>query len=244
MSLDVSLAGVPRSGGPESIDDPTARVQRDLLAGASRVRRRIDKFIERLRDEDPRRAASFERRLNPDWAHKYLDLAAMQVRKWPMFMPHLTGFSRGYEIGVGPGYLFRLLMEVRGTEMRGCDVDPARAVVFRELRREFGITDLVDIHKVEPRQEIPIAEGSDALLAFFTSFCECFSLDDYRWLFDHCRERLSGDKQVFLLLNPRCYDAAGLDAFLRRHAEFPLLDRTRPEAEQRHRTRAFCRLSL
>jgi len=198
----------------------------------------------KLTRHDLKHARQYYNSWTPDWARKYLDGARNQVGKCRRFLPHLTGFDRAYEIGVGPGFLLKLLTDVHGVAIRGCDVGPDEALVFHAMHEELGIAELVQVHRVRPRQEIPIVEGSEALLAFKTFFCETYTVADYRWLLDHCRERLSGDKQVILLLNACCFDVDGVQAFFMGRAEFPLLDPNISPSQQHWDNRTFCRVRL
>ncbi len=213
-----------------------------LIAAANRVRGSLEAELESLRRSDPHSAKRFLASWNPNWAKKYLHNAEAKVRKWRRFFPHLAGVRQAYEIGVGPGYLFRLLMDVYGVQLSGCDVEPGHTLVFEALRQELGIAHLVETHRVRPRREIPITEGSEAMLAFLTSFCETYSVADYRWLLDHCRERLSGDKQVLILFNARCFEVDGVQQFFQRNAEFPLLGEH--QAASKPHAAAFCRVRL
>jgi hypothetical protein len=137
---------------------------------------------------------------------KYIRSVEAHVRKWRNFTPYLSGLRKAFEIGVGPGYLFHIMIEVYGTDMRGCDLDLAKDRVFRDLREELGISDRVMTHKVVARQDIPIPEGSEAVLGFWTVFTETFSLDDHKWFVAQCREKLVGPKKLVLLFNTRGYD--------------------------------------
>ncbi len=227
-----------------AIDTEFERVERGLLEAAEKVRSRIEAHYERLWSEDPKRAERFWLRLTPEWKDKYLDRAQGHIRKWKQFMPHLDGFASAYEIGVGPGSLFALLRELKGVAMRGCDTDPDETVVFRELRREIGIADLVDNHAVRRRQPLPLPEGAEAVLGFYTTFSRKFSVEDWQWLLDFCRERLAGDKLILLVPNPKSFGREGVNEFFRKRAEFPLRDPKVPEERQLWHERAFLRLSL
>jgi hypothetical protein len=137
---------------------------------------------------------------------KYIRSVEGHVRKWRSFTPYLSGLRKAFEIGVGPGYLFHIMIEVYGTDMRGCDLEPSKNRVFRDLREELGLSDRVMTHKVVARQDIPIPEGSEAVLGFWTVFTETFSLDDHKWFVAQCREKLVGPKKLALLFNTRGYD--------------------------------------
>jgi hypothetical protein len=226
------------------------------LAAAETVLRAFDAEYQRLREVDPERAASFYASLVPSSANllpahaepnalKYLRQAEGHVYKWATyFHPHMASVRKGYELGVGPGYLFRLLMDVYGMEMRGCDLNPDRNLIFRELRKELKIADLVDVHEVGSGGDIPIPEDCDAVMGFWTVFTERWSVHDHIWFLDHCRERLVGEKQVFLLFNSDGYDnCPEVQAFYRRRAEFPLRDNAMCDLHERDKN-AFCIVRL
>ncbi|HEY5411347.1 MAG TPA: sulfotransferase family 2 domain-containing protein [Caulobacteraceae bacterium] len=221
-----------------------AHVQQDLVAAAQQVRQRIEAHYEHLLRTDPEGAADYHRRLTPMWKDKYLDRAPEHIAKWAELLEHLDGFRQGYEIGVGPGSLFRLLTDLKQVAMRGCDTEPDETIVFRELRKQLGIAELVDAHAVQRRTPMPIAEGTDALLGFYTTFSKDFSVPDWEWLFDYCRERMVGDKLVYLIPNPKSYNQDGVAAFFRQRAEFPLLDIPTPGRAKQWHEKTFLRLSL
>ena len=227
-----------------SLDTDFDQVQQYLIEAAGQVKARIEAEYEQLLRTDPEQAADFQRRLTPEWQDKYLDRASDHIVKWAELLPHLTGFRHGYEIGVGPGSLFRLLTDLKGVTMRGCDTDPEEAIVFRELRKQIGIDTLVDAHPVQRREPIPFRDGTDALLGFYTTFSRKFSVADWEWLFDFCRERMTGDKLVFLIPNPKSWGREGVEEFFRRRGEFPLLDPAIPIRGQLWHQQVFCRLSL
>jgi hypothetical protein len=155
---------------------------------------------------------------------KYIRSVGGHVRKWRTFTPYLSGLQRAFEIGVGPGYLFRMMMDLYGTDMLGCDLAPGTNRVFRDLREELGISSRVMTHKVVARQDIPIPRGSEAVIGFWTVFTETFSLSDHKWFVAQCREKLIGPKKLVLLFNTRGYDECPeIFKWYRTFANFPLL---------------------
>lgn len=182
---------------------------------------------------------------------KYVRSVGGHVRKWRVFTPYLGGLQKAFEIGVGPGYLFRLMIELYGTDMRGCDLDPAKNPVFRDLRKELGLSERVMTHKVIANNDIPIPEGSEAVMGFWTVFTETFSLDDHKWFVAQCREKLVGPKKLVMLFNTRGYDERPeIFDWYKTFAAFPLLneeaeveadigDGQRKQVKPRDR-RAFC----
>lgn len=178
---------------------------------------------------------------------KYVRSVEGHVRKWRTFTPYLSGLRKAFEIGVGPGYLFHIMIEVYGTDMRGCDIDPAKNRVFHDLREELGLSDRVMTHKVVARQDIPIPEGSEAVLGFWTVFTETFSLDDHKWFVAQCREKLVGPKKLVLLFNTRGYDERPeIFRWYQTIGAFPLLAEEAgvvgepPKAVNPRDKRAFC----
>ncbi len=229
-------------GAPARMSWKKARVA--LNAHADIIKARVDAHIAHLEAVDPERAKHFISRLTPELKAKHLDAARFQIGKWGKFLPHLTGVTRSYEIGVGPGYLLKLMILVHGTKATGCDLDPSHAKVFELLWKELGVADLVEIHRVRRRRPIPVPDGADAVLAFSTTFNEGYTLADHQWFVDHLRERLVGEKQVFMLFNTRCFEHEGVREFYSGIADFPLLDPSRAAQVQHWDSQAFCRLRL
>jgi hypothetical protein len=227
-----------------------------LLSSANAVLERFDAEHRRLLQECPERAATFYASLVPSSleepdsyceprAMKYLRDASGHINKWTEgLLLHMSGIRRGYEIGVGPGYLFRMLMDVYRTDMLGCDLDPAKNLIFRDLREELGISNRVDEHEVKSGRPIPIPSGCDAVLGFWTVFTESWNRKDHAWFLDFCRERLVGDKRVFMLFNAGSYDEHPeiFDYYCKRGAEFPWL-RSIARVPERDK-RAFCIVRL
>lgn len=155
---------------------------------------------------------------------KYIRAVEGHVRKWRVFTPYLGGLRRAFEIGVGPGYLFRIMMDLYGTDMRGCDIDPTTNRVFRDLREELGLSARVMTHRVVARQDIPIPDGSEAVIGFWTVFTETFSLKDHKRFVAQCREKLVGPKKLVMLFNTRGYDECPeIFKWYQTFAAFPLL---------------------
>src|ERR1700753_3570311 len=116
-------------------------IQAEIIAAARRVCARFDAEYERLSKEDAEGASkhywslvpsqlnlketakALEGRANEPQAMKYLRRAGGHVKKWNRFLPYLAGFKKVFEIGVGPGYLFKTMIEYYGTDMRGCDLN-------------------------------------------------------------------------------------------------------------------------
>ncbi len=231
----------------------SAQFQREA---ARRVLAGYDTKLARLKAESPCQGAYYYASLVPSWigrepnaepnALKYLRDGEAHINKWPKhFLRYMTSVKKGYELGVGPGFLLRYLIDVEGADMRGCDLDPAKNLIFRDLRDELGLAHRVDVHAVKSGQPIPVPEGCDSVFGFWTVFTETWSLSDHAWFLDHCREHLIGEKRVFMLFNSRGYDDHPeiQDYYIRRGAEFPYL--ANPAANMHPRDRnAFCILRL
>jgi hypothetical protein len=102
-------------------------------------------------------------------------------------------------------------------------------------------------HKVVAGQDIPIPDGSEAVLGFWTVFTEAFSLDDHKSFVAQCREKLVGPKRLVLLFNTRGYDERPeVFEWYKTLGEFPLLREdadvgVEPRAKINPRDRAaFC----
>jgi hypothetical protein len=211
------------------------KIEAEIIEAAKRVEARYHQEQQLLALSDANAAAAFFRAIVPSSKRldanvdeprvmKYIRSAEPHVRKWRLFTPYMSGLRKAFEIGVGPGYLFRLMIDLYGTDMRGCDLDPAKNRVFRDLREELGLSARVMTHKLVAHQDIPIPEGSEAVLAFWTVFTETFSLDDHKWFVAHCREKLVGPKKLVLLFNTRGYDECPeIFEWYQTFGEFPLL---------------------
>jgi len=110
-----------------------------------------------------------------------------------------------FEIGVGPGYFFKLLQSLISSEISGIDRDIHERVVFRELRKEFSIFDKVFEHKVEARQSIPIPKETEVIVALRTTFNRSWNAEDHEWFLKDCFAQMSGDGAVILGFNRRGY---------------------------------------
>jgi hypothetical protein len=232
------------------------KIESEIIEAVKRVEARYHKEQQQLALTDARAAADFFRFIAPSGKRlhanideprvmKYVRSVEGHVRKWRLYVPYMSGLRTAFEIGVGPGYLFRIMMDLYGTDMRGCDLDPAKNRIFRDLREELGLSARVMTHKVVAGQDIPIPEGSEAVLGFWTVFTETFSLNDHKWFVAHCRQKLVGAKKLVLLFNTRGYDECPeVFEWYKTFAEFPLLAQSvGGEAAQKMNPRdraAFC----
>jgi hypothetical protein len=231
-------------------------IEAELVKAAVRVCKRFDQQYEELKQNSPSEAELFYLNLVPSntifaggrkepVAMKYVRRARAHVHKWVAFLPYLSGLEKVYEIGVGPGYLFRMMMDYYSTDISGCDLDPEKNLIFAKVREELGIADRIQNHKVIAKQDIPIPDGTDGLFAFWTVFNFNWSVDDHAWFIEHCREKLAGEKRVVLLFNDRGYDdRPEIQDFYRKRARFPFLESDiAPEFHPRDKN-AFCILNL
>jgi hypothetical protein len=211
------------------------KIEVEIIEAVKRVEAGYHREQQQLALTDANAAAEFFRAIVPSGQRlhadideprvmKYIRLVEAHVRKWRLYTPYMSGLRKAFEIGVGPGYLFRMMIDLYGTDMRGCDLDPAKNRVFRDLREELGLSARVMTHKVVAGKDIPIPDGSDAVLGFWTVFTEKFSLKDHKWFVAHCREKLVGPKKLVLLFNTRGYDECPeIFKWYQTFAEFPLL---------------------
>lgn len=211
------------------------KIEAEIIEAAKRVEARYHQEQQQLALTDPNAAAEFFRGIAPSRQRlkenvdeprvmKYIRSVEAHVRKWRIYTPYMTGLRKAFEIGVGPGYMFRIMIDLYGTDMRGCDLSPTKNRVFRDLREELGLSARMMTHKVVARQDIPIPDGSEAVLAFWTVFNQTFSLDDHKWFVAHCREKLVGPKKLVLLFNAPGYDdRPEIFEWYRTFGEFPLL---------------------
>ncbi len=211
------------------------KIEAEIIEAAKRVEARYHREEQQLALTDANAAAEFFRAIAPSGKRlhanvdeprvmKYIRFVEGHVLKWRLFTPYMSGLRKAFEIGVGPGYLFRIMIDLYGTDMRGCDLAPTKNRVFRDLREELGISARVMTHKVVAGRDIPIPEGSEAVLAFWTVFTETFSLDDHKWFVAQCREKLVGPKKLVLLFNTGGYDECPeIFEWYQTFGEFPLL---------------------
>lgn len=211
------------------------KIEAEIIEAAKRVEAGYYREQQQLALTDANAAAEFFRTIAPSRQRlhadvdeprvmKYIRSVEGHVQKWRLFTPYMSGVRKAFEIGVGPGYLFRMMIDLYGTDMHGCDLDPAKNRVFRDLRQELGLSSRVMTHKVVAGQDIPIPEGSEAVLGFWTVFTEPFSLDDHKWFVAQCREKLVGPKKLVMLFNARGYDECQeIFEWYKTFGEFPLL---------------------
>jgi hypothetical protein len=247
-------AGLPTGAPPTR---PLSEIENELIATVNALGAHYDAEYSALRATDPERAEQYFFDLWPAQRHlagrvsepralKYVRGARAHITKWaPTYFQFFGGLKSAYEIGVGPGYLLRLMIDHLGLQMSGCDVSRDATPLFDDIRRAIGVSHLVEDHKVTPRQEIPITPGAEALLAFQTVFNFGFTLDDHRWFLEQCRQKLSGPKKVFILFNAQGFDdEPEVQAFYRARAQFPFDDPNLPGRIQGRDRNAFCILGL
>lgn len=238
------------------IDPLLAETANAILQAANFTQARFEQQYADLLATDPDAAATFFASLVPASArsvsphcrpnaYKYVAEAHGHIHKWTSyFLPYMNSVRSAYELGVGPGYLLKFMADVYGTQIRGCDLAQSKNLVFAAVREQLGISKLVDEHEIKPRRPIPIPDGCEAVLGFWTVFTERWTVSDHAWFLDYCRERLSGNKRVFLLFNARNYDdAPDVRCFYAARAAFPLQDAAGCDLAVRDK-RAFCIVDL
>lgn len=143
---------------------------------------------------------------------KYAIEARRNVEMWREFLPYLRGIEAAFEIGVGPGYLFRLMMDLYGTRMTGCDVEIAQCGVYDTIRAALGVKHLVAEHFVAKRLSTPVTPGAEVVMAFALVFDYGFHPDGTRWLWtveDHewflndLAKQVTGRRQFICRFNKR-----------------------------------------
>ncbi|MBS7789892.1 hypothetical protein KTR66_07795 [Roseococcus sp. SDR] len=151
---------------------------------------------------------------------KYAVDARSKMEKWRKFMPFLKGFEAAFEIGVGPGYLFRLMMDFYGTRMTGCDIEFEQLGVYDALRSELGIKHLIREHFVARRVSTPVTPGSEAVLAFWLAFDSerdeegvrtGWTVEDHEWFLADIARQLSGRRQFICRFNKWWYSRENRD---------------------------------
>jgi hypothetical protein len=159
----------------------------------------------------------------PSAPAKYAVEARSSVEKWREFLPLLGGINAAFEIGVGPGYLFRLMMDLHGTRMTGCDVEISQRGVYDAIRSELGIRHLVHEHFVAKRVSTPITPGAEAVLAFAMVFDYGFHEDGSRWIWtveDHewflhdLARQTTGHRRLICRFNKRWLKSDNRDVVL------------------------------
>ena len=118
-------------------------LERRLISKARLVRRRLETEYPQILLDDL-------------YASKYVRDPKEQLRRNYRYLPLMKKYRnrRIFEIGVGPGYFFKLIQSLISSQISGIDRDIHGKVVFRELRKELSIFDQVFEHRVEPRQSI------------------------------------------------------------------------------------------
>jgi hypothetical protein len=149
---------------------------------------------------------------------KFALLADQFIEQRARMVPYFRGVRRGYEIGVGPGYLFTMLQQVLGIEMRGCDVDFDGLIVYRELRRALGIEPLVSEFRVAAGADLPIPPGTDAVIAVAPVFDMGWDVAEHRDFLGLCRAK--GVERMIWRLNK--HTPEDILKFYRGFAQFPM----------------------
>src|SRR5689334_4709223 len=105
------------------------KIEAEIIAAAKRVEAGYHREEQQLALTDANAAAQFFRVIAPSDKRlhanvdkprvmKYIRSVEGHVLKWRLFTPYMSGLRKAFEIGVGPGYLFRLMMDLYGTDMR------------------------------------------------------------------------------------------------------------------------------
>ena len=146
---------------------------------------------------------------------------AIEVRDWVdtniAFLPFFEGVRSAFEIGVGPGYLFTLLRDVLGIDISGIDMGFEMFGVYRDLRKELGISHLVSEFKVMAPDNIPIPDGVEAVIAFWSVFDWPWSLEEHQVFVDFCRGK--GVRRIYWHFN-RVTPTPAVRAFYSRIGRF------------------------
>jgi hypothetical protein len=154
---------------------------------------------------------------------KYARDPERYVKRFLQYVPYLIGIESFFEIGVGPGFLFKIIKDVLGKRISGVDIRCREEDVYREFRQGLGIEDLVSEHAVTAGHPLPIPAGTEAVIAFFTVFNEHWTQADHEWFLDDCSSKLTGRRLVMLRFNPRGFeDNEAVRRLYARRGTFPL----------------------
>ena len=189
-------------------------LERRLISKARLVRRRLETEYPQILLDDL-------------YASKYVRDPKEQLRRNYRYLPLMKKYRnrRIFEIGVGPGYFFKLIQSLISSQISGIDRDIHGKVVFRELRKELSIFDQVFEHRVEPRQSIPIPKETEVVVAFRTTFNRPWNVEDHKWFLKDCFAQMSGDRTVILGFNRQGYlDNPEVKKFYESVGEQPFAD--------------------
>jgi hypothetical protein len=230
----------------------------EIVACSERVLQRLTAEFQALKSSQSSLASSFafgfansQGRLGPDGGPhpaapvKYLIHARGHVKKFYPFLPYLSGPKRVFEIGVGPGHLFKILRDCFDVDVYGCDIEFDKTIVYREIRRELGIADRVLEYAVRAYSEIPIPTDCEGLFAFWTAFNTSWGVNEHHWFLDFCKERLVGPKLVALRFNRAGFtDKPEVIDFYEKNAVVPIGRLLRDPAVPQQHVDNFCVISL
>lgn len=145
------------------------------------------------------------------------------VRRFQQFIPYLVGLESFFEIGVGPGFLFKIIKDILGKRITGVDIRCSEEDVYREFRKALGIDKLVSEHAVTAGRPLPVPPGTEAVIAFYTVFNEHWTEADHEGFLQDCSHKLTGRKLVILRFNPRGFeDNEPVRRLYERRGSFPL----------------------
>jgi hypothetical protein len=127
---------------------------------------------------------------------------ALDVREHvPKYVPYLRYFTdvrSAFDIGVGPAFLFTLLRDGMGIRMSGVDIELEQRGVYAALRRELSVCDVWE-HEVRADVEPPIPRGTEAVVAFWSTFDRGWSRHEHRQFVRMCRR--NGVRTIFWRFN-------------------------------------------
>lgn len=121
-----------------------------------------------------------------------------------------TPTSKVLDIGCGNGYLLYLCRELYECEITGLDLPEyinfindkdftKQHQIYRELTERFNIN--VIKHHIKPLQAMPLVEKYDIITATMTVFNKYWSVAQHDFWVRDCKNHLSDNGKIFLLVN-------------------------------------------
>lgn len=228
------------------------RVRDDIIATVQRILPGLLDEFEACKRDDPQRARSSEFQFAsnkgelgpgdqpfPSAAIKFLIHAREHIDKFRLLLPHISQSRRALEIGVGPGYLQKVLVDHVGCDAYGLDLPRTETYVYDVIRKALGVADRTLEHQVFPREPVPIRAGTDLIVGYLPVFHSKWHRADHLWFWDFCRERMAGEKKLVFVFNQLGFTTREeVRALYLKHAEFPLSD------ESQALSKLFCVLRL
>ena len=141
---------------------------------------------------------------HPNASFKYVRNPESHINKNIPYVNYISELLKDFdpclfEIGVGPGYLFYLLKNNLNVKIYGCDVLIDKIEVYKRIRRELKIENLVEEQAIIFNKPFRINKETNVILAFWTVFNKSWGREEHIWFLKECAKSTSGEKKFLIL---------------------------------------------